>query len=466
MRNSLLLAAVLSSTLCPLAAQAAWTQLAPSSSPSARAGTIGVSDGLGMVTFGGLLLSAPNTWNSELWRFDGANWTNLTPAAGSPPPRDFYGAAWDSGRARYVLFGGRGTSTTANLGDTWEWDGTTWTQITPATSPSPRQWAAMTYDLTLGKSVLFGGNINLGGTSYVGDTWTWDGTNWTQLSPTTSPSIRGRGFFSYDPTRLHAIYYGGRNSAGALSDTWKWDGANWTLVPTVTRPGSLGVGGLFAYGCTYDLARDRHVIYGGTRNGATLSTIWEFDGVDWLQRATGPLTGRTGLSFCYVPTTGKNYCFGGFSTTFMADTWQYQTNAMATYTHFGSGCAGSSGVPTISSPTGAWIGTPFRTDCDNLSPLSLPILLLGFSNTAWSVGPLPFPLGAIYPQAGPGCDLLVSPDTSVVLGVVGTTASYSLALPNDSTLLGIVLHEQLAQLDGITLSLSVSGGATATLGAR
>ena len=92
--------------------------------------------------------------------------------------------------------------------------------------------------------------------------------------------------------------------------------------------------------------------------------------------------------------------------------------------------------------------------------------MFGFSNTQWSIGPLPFPLGAIYPQAGAGCNLLVSPDTSVVLGAVGNTAAYSLALPNDPTLLGIVLFEQLAQLDGVTLALSVSGGASATLGAR
>jgi hypothetical protein len=170
----------------------------------------------------------------------------------------------------------------------------------------------MTYDVTLGKCVLFGGNTNLGGTAYVNDTWTWDGANWVQLAPATSPSLRGRGFFSYDPTRLQAIYYGGRNASTALADTWKWDGTNWTQIVTVTRPGSLGVGGLFAYGCTYDLLRDRHVVFGGTRTGATLATVWEFDGVDWLQRGTGPLASRTGPAMAFVPATGKTCCYGGF----------------------------------------------------------------------------------------------------------------------------------------------------------
>ena len=88
MRSTILLSATLSLLQSSLSAQATWTQLAPTSSPSARAGTLGVSDGIGMLTFGGLVLNAPNTWSSELWRFDGANWTNLTPATTSPSPRD------------------------------------------------------------------------------------------------------------------------------------------------------------------------------------------------------------------------------------------------------------------------------------------------------------------------------------------------------------------------------------------
>jgi hypothetical protein len=71
-----------------------------------------------------------------------------------------------------VLFGG---TNFIPFDDTWIWDGANWTQQSPATVPAgrfrmPMEWAP-------GNRVLmFGGN----GAEVYGDTWTWDGTNWTQ----------------------------------------------------------------------------------------------------------------------------------------------------------------------------------------------------------------------------------------------------------------------------------------------
>jgi hypothetical protein len=53
----------------------------------------------------------------------------------------------------------------------------------------------MAYDAATGQLVLFGGFV--GGT-YLNDTWTWDGTNWTQQNPTTSPSPREGLSMAYD----------------------------------------------------------------------------------------------------------------------------------------------------------------------------------------------------------------------------------------------------------------------------
>ncbi len=48
----------------------------------------------------------------------------------------------------------------------------------------------MTYDAATGTVLLFGGRVN--GT-VLSDTWSWDGTTWTQLTPATSPAARDRG---------------------------------------------------------------------------------------------------------------------------------------------------------------------------------------------------------------------------------------------------------------------------------
>ena len=52
--------------------------------------------------------------------------------------------AYDAANGTVVLFGGQTTSRALN--DTWTWDGSGWTQAHPATSPPPMASAQMTYD--------------------------------------------------------------------------------------------------------------------------------------------------------------------------------------------------------------------------------------------------------------------------------------------------------------------------------
>jgi hypothetical protein len=75
--------------------------------------------------------------------------------------------AYDAATGNVVLFGG-GTAST-NFGDTWTWDGSTWTKQDAKTSPPARHSASMAYDAATGNVVLFGGQ----GGVFLGDTWTW-----------------------------------------------------------------------------------------------------------------------------------------------------------------------------------------------------------------------------------------------------------------------------------------------------
>ena len=56
-----------------------------------------------------------------------------------------------------VLFGGFSLKHARVLGDTWVWDGSTWTRQHPATRPPPRAEEAMTYDAATGNVVMFSG---------------------------------------------------------------------------------------------------------------------------------------------------------------------------------------------------------------------------------------------------------------------------------------------------------------------
>ena len=129
-----------------------------------------------------------------------------------------------------VIFGGEGVDFEP-LGDTWTYDGASWTQLSPAHSPSPRR-AAVAAALD-GKLVLFGGDVISPATgdwlAGLDETWVWDGSDWTQQHPSQSPPPRS--FAAMAAAGGKAVLFGGANFGGGFQDpagTWTWDGTSWT----------------------------------------------------------------------------------------------------------------------------------------------------------------------------------------------------------------------------------------------
>ena len=140
-----------------------------------------------------------------------------------------------------VCGSGNGLPNRANAGDlndTWLWNGTDWRQVQTPHAPSPRVLASIAYDYSTHAIVLFGGMTD-DATTYLNDTWTWNGDAWTQLHPAHSPEARDEAALVFDPTIGALVLIGGfvqktqaDNSTflGPLDDVWKWDGADWTLI--------------------------------------------------------------------------------------------------------------------------------------------------------------------------------------------------------------------------------------------
>jgi hypothetical protein len=130
---------------------------------------------------------------------------------------------------KVVLFGGYDTG--SDLADTWEWDGTSWTQRLDAKGPAARSEHTMT---TLGnKAILFGGND---GTRVFSDVWQWDGIMWTCLSSCSDPADAGAGSPSARLSSAMAAFggtlvlFGGADSS-IRADTWTWSGSSWSSGP-------------------------------------------------------------------------------------------------------------------------------------------------------------------------------------------------------------------------------------------
>src|SRR5437868_6814327 len=75
-------------------------------------------------------------------------------ATPGPPARAFAAAGYDPVRGEVVLFGGRGAENRL-LGDTWTWDGNAWRLRYNTVGPSPRKAAAMAWDPSSRRLLLF-----------------------------------------------------------------------------------------------------------------------------------------------------------------------------------------------------------------------------------------------------------------------------------------------------------------------
>jgi len=177
---------------------------------------------------------------------------------------------YDPASGKVIMFGG--DNGTTYLNDTWSFDGTTWTQIDTQPAPPARAAAQMTYDSVTQKVVLFGG---FNGT-YLGDTWLWDGTTlqWTQATPAHQPTpVTGPMLFP-DPNG-RADLFGGFDGHFYQLTRWQWNGSDWTQLfpPTVPYARSLAA-------VATNTSTGQVVMFGGLADVNPTNT-WTYDGTTW-----------------------------------------------------------------------------------------------------------------------------------------------------------------------------------------
>ena len=82
---------------------------------------------------------------------------------------------------------------------------------------------AAAFDPSTSEVVLFGGHDRLA----YGDTWSWNGSRWTQYSSSTAPAPRWDAAMAFDEARGNVVLYGGRSASTTFSDTWVLGPAGW-----------------------------------------------------------------------------------------------------------------------------------------------------------------------------------------------------------------------------------------------
>jgi hypothetical protein len=164
------------------------------------------------------------------WAWDGSDWIEL-PAPVQPEHRYSEEFAYDSARRRTVIFGGEACFDDCTyFKDTWTWDGRVWAQEQPDSNARFISGGAMAYDPLRRQAVLFGGHQTF--IWLLRDTWIWDGTSWKRLHPSDAPSAREGQAMAWQEATDQIVLFGGRdypaNTVRYWNDTWTWDGSTWT----------------------------------------------------------------------------------------------------------------------------------------------------------------------------------------------------------------------------------------------
>lgn len=167
-----------------------------------------------------------------------------------PPGRYYHHMVYDPSHDIIIIFGGRDINGNA-LDDTWEGNASSclmadasafnngynipgWRQIFPAHSPPARWGGCMASNLAGGVTTLFGGTD---GTNFYNDVWTWDGTDWTDVTGTitgTPPSPRayasGINYNSNGSGDLFVVMFGMTSTSTPLNDYWVINAGAWVQL--------------------------------------------------------------------------------------------------------------------------------------------------------------------------------------------------------------------------------------------
>lgn len=438
MKNRLLAGSVLLLASASLTAQ--WDLITPAASPVGRGAQGMCFDPTtgGVLMFGGDTFGFPSGASNQTWSYDGSTWTQRTPAV-SPPASVGVHLVYDSNRGVFVTYGSLNTSLFggASADRTWEYDGTNWTQVFPVHTPGGLGLYGMTFDSLRNKVVLYGGMPDNFFPIDVADTWEYDGTDWTLVTTSNSPGPLERPAMCFHAGAGKTVLFGGLDvQIGGVDTTWLYDGTDWTVAAvTGTKPAPRTGPRM-----VYDDFRAICVMTGGQdMNGTQLDDTWEFDlaNLTWTQVPTAYTGGRLDAGLAFLPSRRQVVLFGGFNYvtfTAYADTWEFGAKSAT----FGTGCAGSNGVPAIDAVDAPRLGQNYTIQMTGLNPaVNLGVLVLG-----GEIAPVPLDFLGMT-----NCTAYVSPDVMLTsVGAAGTT-SWTAPLNSSVSLIGATIFAQGISLD-------------------
>lgn len=235
-----------------------------------------------VLLFGGTLLTADGTLTNETWAWNGQSWQQQHPLT-SPPA--LQGTLVYDGAAQQMLLLLTQVQNGRAVNQMWSWDGANWHQLHPALLPEVLN-ASLAYDAASGQLLLFGGetpDISGQNGQLTNATWLWNGATWQMQHPSTAPSPRANAALAYDQARQQIVLFGGLTQQGLSSETWLWNGTVWQQFQNATAPSTRQNALL-----VYDQATRQMLLFGGLNAEGTRPApddTWELQQSGWSKIA-------------------------------------------------------------------------------------------------------------------------------------------------------------------------------------
>ena len=262
------------------------------------------------------------TLAQDQWRWNGSRWRRDEDVSERLPAAKDRAAAYDEARGRVVAFGGCGVGGLPSeplacsnvLGDTWEYDGNSWTAASvEGDRPPARHGAAMVYDPVSRRVVMHGGIGDDG--RALGDFWAYDGRRWQALP--VDPEIGPRAYhIAAVDAQQRVVLFRGTTELGKIADprVWAWDGSGWTGIESLSFAPKVEFGGVAAY----EPASGAVVVFGGVDDASpSLSDrtfLWaEREWVEALPPSGLRPTAAVGAAASYHDAADAVYLFGGLT---------------------------------------------------------------------------------------------------------------------------------------------------------
>jgi len=193
-----------------------WRRVATPGAPPARSFAAAAADPDGGALLFGGDPSDPVGTHDDTWRWDGARWSELHPAT-VPDGGAFRTMAQGPDGAPVLVVFAAGGEVRA-----WTWRAGDWRAA--AGAPPWRDDAALVPDRAAGRLLQVGGMAR--GGQRTGDTWAWDGASWSELRPAHPP---GGGPAAVADLVAGPLLY-------EQDGTWTWSEGDWTLAQAPGRP--------------------------------------------------------------------------------------------------------------------------------------------------------------------------------------------------------------------------------------